>query len=59
LNLGQILRDVFSPTKGAYRKRLSETQDEQQRLLRCLEILESDDVRSVREATEEAARFSD
>lgn len=57
MKLVEILREVFSREGSKYREQMTSLQENEQRLNRCLRILEEDTARDVREATEEAARF--
>jgi hypothetical protein len=60
LKLGEILREVFLPHSGSrYEERLSALREQNARVNRCLMILEENTMSSIRQATEEAAKFND
>jgi hypothetical protein len=57
LKLGRILREIFGSTGTEYERKLSQIRETEQRLDRCLTILDSRTGHSIQEASEEAAGF--
>ena len=53
----RLVKEVLSPGKAEFRAHLSQMEDQERRLLRCLQILDDPVTRDINASTDEAAEF--
>jgi hypothetical protein len=56
-NIWKLVREVLTPGRPEFRAHLARADEEERRLLRCLQILDDPATREINASTNEAAEF--